>query len=222
MCGRYTLYARFAEVKKAFALNQGYHFESSYNIAPTQINPVICLLPENNRILLPMRWGLIPTWDKSEKPRANFNARSESILEKPSFRNAFRERRCLIVTNGFYEWKQAGKIKQPYRIGLKSEELFAFAGIWERNEFGGNGIDGYCIITTNANRLVSDVHDRMPVIIHPENYDEWLSPENQNTNSLFQLLKPFEADKMIAFPVTPQINKPIFNNPDCIKPFNSI
>jgi putative SOS response-associated peptidase YedK len=215
MCGRFTIFSHYDDVINQFQLNAGYDFSISYNVAPTQFCPVISLALDTKRVLVPMSWGLIPHWDKSDNPRKYFNARSESIAIKPAFRQAFSQRRCLVVTNGFFEWKMES-IKQPYFIGMKSQNLFALAGIWESREVDGNYSNSFSLITTEPNKIVASIHDRMPVIIKPHDYDRWLSLENQKMPLLLRLLAPYPASEMYAYPVTPQMNKPVFNNKECI------
>jgi putative SOS response-associated peptidase YedK len=217
MCGRVALYSRYEEVIRHFNLEQGECFNYSYNIAPTQIHPTICLSADNTRMLIPMRWGFIPDWDKSPKPRQHFNARSETILEKPTFRNAFIRQRCLVIANGFYEWKTEAT-KQPYFFYMKSQHPFALAAIWERRMEEEKVIDGFSLITTHANEVVAPVHDRMPVIIKPEDYNLWMSAETRDSKLLKELLQPFSASEMQTHAVTPKMNSSIFDREDCIKP----
>ena len=148
------------------------------------------------------------------------NARSESIATNPSFRSAFKSRRCLIPADGFYEWKQTDqKTKQPYFIGLKNEEPFAFAGLWEHWESGdGSAIDSCTIITTEANDLLRNLHDRMPVILSEEDYDRWLDPKSQNRDALQSLLAPFPSAEMRFSPVGTIVNNARNETPDCVKP----
>ena len=148
------------------------------------------------------------------------NARAETVATKPSFRSAFQSRRCLIPADGFYEWKQTEKkTKQPYFIGLKNEEPFAFAGLWEHWESrDGSAIDSCTIITTEANDLLRNVHDRMPVILHEPDYDRWLDPKLPNRDTLQFLLVPYPAAEMSFFPVSTLVNNARNETPDCVKP----
>jgi putative SOS response-associated peptidase YedK len=221
MCGRFALYSKFDDVLTHFQIAQGNFFNYSYNIAPTQIHPTICLTPENTRMLVPMQWGLIPAWDKSAKPRKHFNARSESILEKPTFRNAFTQRRCLVIADGFFEWKTEST-KQPYFFYMKSRLPFAFAAIWERRIEEDKIMDVFSLITTEANEVVAPVHDRMPVIIKPENYNLWMSSTTKDTQLLKKLLSPYSSDEMQTHAVTSKMNTPKFNTNDCIAPLANL
>jgi len=165
-----------------------------------------------------MRWGLIPHWAKDEKIGYKMlNARSETITDKPAFRAAFKQRRCLIPTTGFYEWKHEGKRKQPYFIKMKSDEQFAFAGIWEIwTNPGGVKIESCAIVTTESNTIISKIHTRMPVIIDPENYDLWLHPDTEQ-EQLLSLLKPYPSDKIQTYPVSSFVNSPKNDTPQCIE-----
>jgi putative SOS response-associated peptidase YedK len=217
MCGRFALFSKFEDVISQFGVEYNGSFPFSYNIAPTQIHPTICLTPDNDRKLIVMRWGLIPTWDKTPKPRKHFNARCETILEKPTFKNAFLQRRCLVIADGFYEWKTEAT-KLPFFFYMKSRLPFAFAGIWERRIENDSIIDGFSLITTDANELVSQVHDRMPVIIRPEDYNLWMSQESRDVQRLQNILKPYSSGEMQTHPVTPKMNTPKFNTNECIEP----
>jgi putative SOS response-associated peptidase YedK len=159
------------------------------------------------------RWGLVPHWAKDIKIGYKMiNARSETILEKPSFRTAFKKRRCLIPADGFYEWKKEGadnKAKQPFHFGMKDDSLFAFAGIWEQwKSPEGTVLETCAILTTTPNELVADVHDRMPVILPPTQYELWLSAEPERVAQLQNLLVPFAADAMKRYPVSSMVNSP--------------
>ena len=147
------------------------------------------------------------------------NARAESVADKPSFRSAFRRRRCLVVTDGFYEWEKLAQRKQPYYIFMRDRRPFAFAGLWERWQKGdAEAIESFTIITTAPNELVAPLHDRMPVILHSEDYDSWLDPENERLPELKDLLRPYSAKQMSAHPVKNLVNNPGFDGPACIVP----
>lgn len=185
-----------------------------YNAAPGQDHWVIRENPETRqRTLDQLFWGLIPHWTNDptggHKP---INAKAETVSKLPSFRDAYRRRRCLVPIDGFFEWKAVkGKGKQPYAIALKSGEPFALAGIWEnwQDPQGGAWLRSFAIITTNANALVEKIHDRMPVIIPPESYDRWLSPLEPDPKDL---LVPFPAERMIMWPISTRVNKPANND----------
>lgn len=208
MCGRYSLVATPEELKERFGADMPEtFFVSRYNIAPTQQMPV--LVNEHPEEFSFSRWGLIPFWAK-DKSIGNkmINARAESVGDKAAFKSLLKRRRCLVPADSFYEWKKVVKGKQPYRIFLKDEKLFSFAGLWDtwRNE-DNETIQSYTIITTEANALVSDIHDRMPVILHPNDEAHWLS-KDITLEEAEELLKPFPARSMEAVPVSQLVNNP--------------
>lgn len=209
MCGRYTLtvdeeliLVRFQSVKVTDDV-----YTKRYNIAPGQLVFAIVNDGEKNR-LGTLRWGLIPPWAKDPKLGYKMiNARGETLAEKPAFKRAFRRQRCLIPADGFYEWPFSGKEKQPYRIRLKSGELFAFAGLWERwSAPDGTVIHSCTIITTEANELLADLHPRMPVILKKEDEALWLDRNCNDVALLETLLKPYPADEMEVYPVSSEVN----------------
>ena len=168
-----------------------------------------------------MRWGLVPSWAKDLSIGSRMiNARAETVAEKPAFRQAFRERRCLIMADGFYEWRTTGRSKQPYHITHRDKAPFGFAGLWDRWQppGGGQPIESCTIITTAANELVAEYHDRMPVILDLADYDLWLDPTVHEPQRLLPLLKPYPASKMVAYPVSSIVNSPTNESPDCVKP----
>jgi putative SOS response-associated peptidase YedK len=151
-----------------------------------------------------MKWGLIPSWAKDATISNKLsNARGETVAEKPSFRSAFKYHRCIIPASGFYEWKTEAGVKQPWYMSLKSEEPMAFAGLWER----WNDIETCCIITTTANSLMEIIHDRMPVIITPDQYETWLSPSVKITEMLLPMIRPHDSESMQAWPVSRELNR---------------
>jgi putative SOS response-associated peptidase YedK len=191
---------------------------SRYNIAPTQ--PVAVITNDDPKTLTFHRWGLIPSWAKDMKiGNQMINARSESVQEKPAFRSAFKRRRCLIPSDGFYEWRKEGSDKIPMFIHLKDRLIFAMAGLWEIWHSGeGDEIRTCTILTTEANSFMETIHNRMPVILRKEDYDFWLSPDEQPALALQALLKPFDSDSMAAYPVSKMVNRPNNDMPDLIKP----
>jgi putative SOS response-associated peptidase YedK len=218
MCGRFTLRSSPRAVAEAFGLSDIPDFEPRYNIAPTQ--PVAAIrLQEGHRQLSFLHWGLIPSWalDPSIGNRM-INARAEGLADKPSFRSAFKKGRCLVVADGFYEWQKAGKAKQPFYITLKDERPFAFAGLAEHWHRGGQVIDSCTIVTTEPNELMADIHDRMPVILSPDDYDLWLDPEFQGKDKLLSMLRPCAADGMTAYPVNTVVNSPKNEKAECVEP----
>ncbi|NJR49908.1 MAG: SOS response-associated peptidase [Leptolyngbyaceae cyanobacterium CSU_1_3] len=217
MCGRFTQSLTGEAIASAFDLAEIPPWVPRYNIAPTQMVPAILL--HDTRQFQALRWGLIPSWAKDPTIGAKLiNARSETVAEKPSFRSAFKKRRCLIVADGFYEWqKQAGK-KQPFYFRLDQGQLFGFAGLWEQWQTPEGEVWQTCtILTTVGNDLLKMVHDRMPVILHEADYDRWLDPA-QDPSVLQSLLRPYEADAMNAYPVSMGVNSPAKDTPDCMKP----
>jgi len=224
MCGRFAFWASRKRLKEEFELPYPEEalpeLPARYNIAPGAEIAAVRQLPERPRELALLRWGLIPSWASEEKSGYRMiNARAESVAQKPAFKNAFRYRRCLIPANGFYEWQKTGGRKQPWFITLKDKDLFAFAGLWERwkNPDTGDVIESCTIITTDSNDLVRKLHDRMPVIFEPSAYGPWLSKETR-PEALAALLRPLPSEKMKAWPVSPLVNNPANNLPECIKP----
>ncbi len=175
MCGRFTLGKEPDSLLDYFHLHgEVPDFDMSYNIAPTQMTPIV-FCDQQYRVCELMRWGLIPSWSKGPDAKFNMiNARAESIEQKPAYREAFKQRRCLVPADGFYEWSGQSKPKQPYYIYEEGRSLFAFAGIWEQWSSPAQSINSFSIITTAANELMQNIHQRMPVIIRPERFDEWL------------------------------------------------
>jgi putative SOS response-associated peptidase YedK len=168
-----------------------------------------------------LHWGLIPSWSKDRKIGSRLiNARSETVTEKPSFRAAFKRRRCLIPADGFYEWQRQGSRKQPIYIHSHDGAPFALAGLWETWQAAdGSVIDSCTILTTEPNELMEPIHNRMPVILEPPDYDTWLHP-GDNPNVALHLLRPYASEKMAAYPVSTLVNNPRNDSPDCIVPLN--
>ena len=219
MCGRFTLFQSTEIMSKAFDLGKISPFKPRYNIAPTQeIATILIKSDDTERQLKMLHWGLIPSWAKDVKMGAKLiNARAETLTEKPSFRTAFKKRRCLIIADGFYEWKQQDGKKQPFYFKLQDEQPFAFAGLWEHWEGEGEVIESCTILTTEANHIMQPIHGRMPVILPSKNYGLWLDPTVQKPDLLQPLLVPYSADAMTAYPVSTRVNKPINDSPECIQ-----
>jgi putative SOS response-associated peptidase YedK len=218
MCGRYTLKSPLSVLTERFDIEESpSSLSPSYNIAPTQ--QVATVLSENGKRKLEMlRWGLIPSWaDDPEIGNRMINARSETVAEKPSYRRAFKRSRCLILADGFYEWQRTDSGKQPFHIRMQDESPFAFAGLWESWDKG-DGLRSCTIITTEANDLVGEVHNRMPVILHAEDYEMWLDLDFDEREPLTSLLKPYPAETMEAYPVSRRVNKPSNNEPGVVEP----
>ena len=218
MCGRYTLASQTERLAEEFGVDaSSIELAPNYNVAPTQ--KVAAVLEEGGqRRLEVLRWGLIPPWaDDPGIGSRMINARSETAPGKPSFRRAFRERRCLIPADGFYEWQRTNGAKQPYYIHMEDGRPFAFAGLWESWSKGEGEIRTCTILTTGANALVGEVHDRMPVILAHDAYDVWLDPASER-DELTGLLAPYPEDEMETYPVSRFVNSPSNNDPRCIEP----
>jgi putative SOS response-associated peptidase YedK len=219
MCGRFTLSQPINAIASAFNLTSIPPLEPHYNIAPTQLIPAILTVPEQGEKQLQMlRWGLIPSWAKDPAIGAKLiNARAETVEEKPSFRAAFKRRRCLIIADGFYEWQRQEGKKQPYYFRLKSSQPFAFAGLWEHWRSPDEQTINTCtILTTEANDLLHPIHDRMPVILDSKDYELWLDLKVEKPALLQPLLRPYQADLMTSYAVSPKVNNPKNNTPECI------
>ncbi len=222
MCGRFTLTADPSDLKEAFYWVDFGNADISprYNIAPTQGVPVVANKGENKLDFF--TWGLIPFWAKDSSIGSRMiNARAETLAEKPSFRNAFKRRRCLILADGFYEWQQAldKNAKTPFFIQRIDEKPFAFAGLWENwNSPDGSQILSTTIITTQPNDFIRPIHNRMPVILSPNSYSVWLLPGEVDVEELSPLLKPYESENLKAHPVSRLVNNPDNDTLNCILP----
>lgn len=210
MCGRYRLSAKERYIAAHFDLDDSeVRWTPRYNIAPTQEAAVIRQDREKpRRKFFLMRWGLIPYWAKDASIGfKTINAMCETAAEKPAFREAMRKRRCLVPADGFYEWRKLGrKEKQPYNIGMADDSVFAFAGLWERwADPAGAAVKTFTILTTAANPLLTGIHDRMPVIVKPEDYDLWLDPGMTDPAGVADLLKPLDARLMKKYPVSMRV-----------------
>lgn len=217
MCGRYSFTQVVETIADKFQVTEVPPISPRYNVAPTQEVTTVLLNSETSKRQIKMlRWGLIPSWAKDTKMGAKLiNARGETVTEKPSFRAAFKKRRCLILADGFYEWRTEEGKKQPFYFRLENGEPFAFAGLWEHWEKGeGEPIETCTIITTEANELMRPIHDRMPVIISSQNYEQWLDPEKGKT----ELLQPYPAEQMTVYPVSTQVNNSKIDRAECIQP----
>ncbi len=204
MCGRFILTSAAEVVAELFDVADVPTLTPRQNICPTEaVGAVVFDAEASGRGFRGLRWGLIPSWAKDPNIGARmFNARAETVAEKPSFRSAFKARRCLVVADGFYEWKKLDRGKQPHRIGLSEGGPFAFAGLWEHWQGGdGEPIDSCTIITTEPNELLAPIHERMPVILPPEDYAVWLDPEIREASVLQPLLRSYPAEAMTAQPV---------------------
>jgi putative SOS response-associated peptidase YedK len=224
MCGRYRLSRRKQVVEEYFgAVTEEYEWTPRYNVAPNQ--SILTIRQDSRepvRTLSTLRWGLIPSWAKDTSVAfKTINARSETVATTASFREPFKSQRCLIPADGFYEWKRNGKMKQPYCFEVNDGELFAFAGLWDRwRDLQGNVTESCTILTTTPNSLLVDIHDRMPVILNPADYDLWLDPGFKDAGSLSEMLKPFDAALMKRYPVSTRVNNVLNDDPDCARPLD--
>jgi putative SOS response-associated peptidase YedK len=218
MCGRYAITTAPEAIRQLFAYLEQPNFPPRYNVAPTQPVPIV-RMAEGRRQLALVRWGLIPAWVKD--PRAFsllINARGESVLDKPAFRNAMKRRRCLFPADGFYEWKRDGERKQPHFVRLKSGQPMAFAGLWE-SWMGPNGeeMETAAIVTTAASRSIAHIHDRMPVIVPPEAFDFWLDP-NVDGEMAASVIAPARDALIEAYQVSSAVNRTANDSAALIEP----
>ncbi len=223
MCGRFTLGATATDLAAYFDLSSIPPWQPHYNIAPThEVLALLQLSPEAHREARLFRWGLVPPWAKDASAgNRMINARAETVATRPAFRRAFKERRCLVLADGFYEWQKRNGRKQPYHIRLESGRPFAFAGLQEHWEGGAVAIESCAIITTTANALVAHIHDRMPVIVPTADYAGWLDPSFHDVERLQSLLRPYPVDQMVAHPVSTWVNSPAHDSPECAMPLRT-
>ena len=223
MCGRFTLSTPADQIARLFDLSDIPSFEKRYNIAPTQDVPVCRELGDGSptRKVSPLHWGLVPFWADDRKiGNRMINARGETVANKPAFRAAFKYRRCLVPADGFYEWKKENGGKQPYLIKRSDDAPFAFAGVWEQwSDEDNQKLESFSIITCDAADWLSELHDRMPVILPSDKFDFWLSPDNEDYDALQDLLQPWAmGDAMEYFPVSKDVNRPQNDRPEVVEP----
>ncbi len=220
MCGRYTLKSPIHILAEEFGITGPLpEVRPSYNVAPGRNVAAVLDGGDGGRRLEVLKWGLVPSWAKDPGiGNRMINARSETAAEKPSFRKAMKERRCLILADGFYEWRKMGNGKQPYHARMADGRPFAFAGLWERWERDGEELRTCAILTTGANDLMRPVHDRMPVILPREEYEMWLDPELRDPAPLLPLLAPYPSEAMTVYPVSRAVNRPSNDGPACVEP----
>lgn len=221
MCGRYNLITDAEALVDFFEIDQvlfeGAELSPKYNIAPGQNVPIIRNAGYCTELLL-ARWGLVPHWSREPGTKySTINARAETVAEKPSYRDAFKRKRCLIPANGFYEWRRDGDKKTPHHIHAPDNSLLAFAGLWDHWEKQGEGFDSCSIIVTAASRAMQPIHERMPVILNPAQYSTWLNPAHYNRAQLESMLVPYagslEIDQISRF-----VNSPENDGPGCVAP----
>jgi len=220
VCGRFSL-GGTVRVGQLFDLPNWPETPPRYNIAPGQDVPAVFRNRETAaRESRTFRWGLVPFWAKDPTiGNRLINARAETVAAKPAFRRPLRERRCLILADGFYEWEQRGRRKQPWYIRMRDSRPFAFAGLWDRwQPASDEPIETCAIVTTEPNEVIGRVHNRMPAILSPEAYGLWLDPTFQDVEGVQAVLRPFPAEEMVAFPVGTQVNSPVHDSPDLIVP----
>lgn len=220
MCGRFTLASPVQALAAQFNLPEVPALEPRYNIAPTQAVAAVRAAGEATlRELALLHWGLIPFWAKDPEVGARLiNARSETVAEKPAFREAFRRRRCLVLADGFYEWQKQDGGKQPFYVRMNDGRPFAFAGLWEHWNGPEGVIESCTLLTTQPNDVMRPLHNRMPVILELKDYDLWLDPGIRQTDLLLPLLCPYSPAEMVAFPVSRRVNSPDNDDPQCIVP----
>ena len=221
MCGRFTLTADINKIQQSFpGVELPPEMPARFNISPSQ--PVAVIPNDGKNRLDYFVWGLIPSWAKDPSiGNRMINARAETLIEKPAYRAAFRRRRCLVLADGFYEWRMEadGKRKTPMYIRMTDGKPFAFAGLWENwNSPDGSQILSCTIITTNPNALMAGIHNRMPVILSKDAYPTWLETDEQDPHRLETLLNPYPEARMMAFPVSRLVNDPKNELPQCIQP----
>lgn len=220
MCGRFTRKENFKPLAKILGLQNLPAFPPRYNIAPSQLIACIRANPESQENeCVQLKWGLVPSWAKdSSIGQKMINARAETVAEKPTFRQAFKRQRCLILADGFYEWRREGKVKQPYYIHFSDNRTFAFAGLWECwAKEGEPPLESCAMLTTGPNAVMESIHQRMPAILSPKDYELWLDCGTQNPQPLFPLLQPYPSEGMEAFPISPLVNNPRNDSSLCIQ-----
>ncbi len=232
MCGRYSLFAPPGDIEARFDATFEFDFSPRYNAAPSQSLPVITDADPDT--IQRMEWGLVPPWAEDRSDHGHINARAETLAETRSFAEAYEARRCLVPADGFYEWVSEDGGKQPYRVALPDDDLFAMAGLYERweppqrqtglGEFGDSGgggqdevVETFTIVTTEPNNLVSDLHHRMAVILGPNEEHQWLTAD---TDAAAELLDPYDGT-MRSYPVSTAVNSPSNDSPDLVEPLDS-
>ncbi len=221
MCGRYTLTVSAAVLAEVFGVSEDPAHLPRYNIAPTQLVPLVLGLEAGGRALVRGRWGLVPSWAKDPSIGSRLiNARAETVADRPAFRSAVRQRRGLLPADGFYEWVPTGEGKRPHLIRYTDRRVFAFAALWERwRAPDGSELVSCTILTTAPNDLVAPLHDRMPVILEPATWDEWLARDPLGRSRLAELTATCRVDGLEVLPVSPRVNRPANDDPGCLAPW---
>lgn len=221
MCGRYAVFAGKEKILEAFGVtsDEPELFEPNFNATPGSMLPVVLLGKARVKRVGPLRWGLIPGWaDDISVGYSMINARSETLLEKPSFKKPFQRQRCIVPASGFYEWQKLGKAKIPYYIRALDQELMGFAGLFDKWEKDGQTIFSFTIITTAANDLLAPLHERMPVILKRRDYDDWLDPLFDDYGILQGMLKSYPTERMALYRVSDAVNTATNNGPELVRP----
>jgi putative SOS response-associated peptidase YedK len=217
MCGRFAQKSPAKKITKKFKVEEVPPLVERYNVAPTQ--SVLVVREPDEREAVFLKWGLVPRWAKDPAiGNRLINARAETVTEKPSFREAFARRRCLVPLDGFFEWSRRGDRKRPFYFHMRDGEPFGIAGLWERWEGEGGPLETCTLLTTEANELLAPYHDRMPVILRPEDYEAWLDVGARRPELLTPLLRPFPHAEMAAYPVSAVVNSPLNDGPRCVEP----
>jgi putative SOS response-associated peptidase YedK len=225
MCGRFAFYSPHEAVARLFGVADAPAIEARYNIAPTQYVAAVRAGDDERRSLSMLYWGLVPAWAKEKSIGARMiNARAETLREKPSFRSAYRRRRCLVLADGYYEWQRSGPVKQPWYMSFADGEPFGMAGLWEtwRDPATGQPLESCCLVTTSPAPAVAHVHERMPVIVPASVHAEWLDPRNGDVERLDRLLVPWAGGGLEARAVGRRVNDARNQGPDLVEPLGSL
>ena len=220
MCGRFSLHTSESTIRKAFNLGntEPLGLSPRYNIVPSQQIPII-RTTETSREMVLAKWGLIPNWSKESKSKySTINARIESVAEKPTYRTPFKHRRCLLPTDGFYEWKVINGNKVPHHIRMRDDSVFAFAGLWDHWEGEDTSIESCSIIVMPANEVMRPIHERMPAIIAPAHYELWLDSRITDKQEIMRYLTSAPSSQLTAYPVSTWVNSPKNNDERCVQP----
>ena len=223
MCGRFTRKENFKNLAELLGLPIPPAFAPRYNISPSQRIACVRTDPQSaTRQYIDLKWGLVPSWAKEDSIGYKMiNARAETVAEKPSFRKAFRQQRCMVFADGFYEWKREGKAKQPHYFRFRDQRPFCFAGLWERWEKNPDSpLETCALLTIGPNAVMEPIHHRMPVILQTQDFQTWLDPRIQDPQILSSFLQPYPPEEMEAFPVSPLVNNPKNDTEACIQPLS--
>lgn len=221
MCGRYAVFAGKKNIEQAFGVTSDDPglLEPNFNATPGSLLPVVLLGKARIKRIGSLRWGLIPSWAEDQSVGYSMiNARSETLLEKPSFKKPFQRQRCIVPASGFYEWQELGKAKIPYYIRTLDQEVMGFAALFDKWEKDGQTVYSFSIITTHANDLLAPLHERMPVILNKNSYDNWLDPLFDDMIMLQDMLKPYPIERMSLYRVSDAVNTATNNGPELVRP----